>query len=119
VAETPLKRQVLLPRAAELVARPAVARILVGAGLAGIVGLIDFIGVPRVRTLRAGWAHLLLNVAILGLAVVNLLLRRVNVMADIVPSGLILSIIATGLLLVSAWFGGEMVYRHKVGVTDR
>ena len=33
---------------------------LISAGLAAVVGLIDFIGVPRVRTVRAGWAHMLL-----------------------------------------------------------
>lgn len=92
---------------------------LVSAGLAGIVGLVDFIGVPRVRTLRAGWAHMLLNVAVVGLSVVNLLLRWEDSIEHILPSGLILSVIATGLLMVSGWFGGELAYRYKVGVMDR
>jgi uncharacterized membrane protein len=92
---------------------------LVSAGLAAIFGLVDFIGVPRVRSVRAGWAHMLLNVAIVALTVVNLLLRWNDSIADIVPSGLILSIVAAGLLLVSGWFGGELVYRHKVGLSDR
>ena len=92
---------------------------IISAGLAGVVGLIDFIGVPRVRTLRAGWAHMLLNVTVVALTLVNLLLREANLYADIVPSGLILSIVAAGLLMVSGWFGGELTYRHQVGVTKR
>jgi uncharacterized membrane protein len=28
-----------------------------------------------------------------------------------------LSIVAAGLLLVSGWYGGELVYRHRVGST--
>jgi uncharacterized membrane protein len=92
---------------------------LVSAGLAAIVGLVDFIGVPRVRKLRAGWAHMLLNVAIVALSVVNLVLRLGDTTQDILPAGITLSIVATILLLLSGWFGGELVYRYKVGVADR
>jgi|SRR5690606_263843 len=90
---------------------------LVSAGLAAVFGLIDFIGVPRVRSVRAGWAHMLLNVAIVALAVVNLLLRVGDTTEQVLPSGLILSLVAFGLLLVSGWYGGELVYRHKVGLS--
>jgi uncharacterized membrane protein len=92
---------------------------IVAAGLAAIFGLVDFLGVPRVRRVRAGWAHMLLNVAIVALSIVNLLLRMGDVIEYIIPSGIILSIVAAGLLLVSGWFGGELVYRHKVGFATR
>lgn len=92
---------------------------LISAGLAAVFGLIDFVGVPRVRSVRAGWAHMLLNVAIVALAVVNLLLRWGDTTDEVLPSGLILSLVATGLLLVSGWYGGELVYRHKVGIGGR
>lgn len=91
---------------------------LVSGAVAGAVGLVDFFGVPRVRSVRAGWAHMLLNVAILGLTIVNLLMRTGGNVYDIVPSGIILSIVATGLLLASGWFGAELIYRHKVGLSD-
>lgn len=89
---------------------------LISAGLAAVFGLVDFIGVPRVRTVRAGWAHMLLNVAIVALSVVNLLLRRGDTIEHIEPSGIIISLVAAGLLMVSGWYGGELSYRHKVGV---
>jgi uncharacterized membrane protein len=89
---------------------------LVSAGLAAVFGLIDFIGVPRVRTVRAGWAHMLLNVAIVMLSVVNLWLRRGDTIEHVLPSGLIVSLVAAGLLMASGWYGGELSYRHKVGV---
>ena len=38
--------------------------------------------------------------------------------AAIVPTGLILSLIATLILLFTGWKGGEMVYRHRIGVKD-
>jgi uncharacterized membrane protein len=89
---------------------------LISAGVAAIFGLVDFIGVKRVRRVRAGWAHMLLNMIVVALSIVNLLLRHTDAI-DIVPSGLILSIVATSLLLVSGWYGGELVYRYKVGMT--
>lgn len=89
---------------------------LISAGLAAVFGLVDFLGVPRVRSLRAGWAHMLLNVAIVALTVVNLLLRMGDTIEHVEPSGIILSLVAAGLLLVSGWFGGELAYRYKVGV---
>jgi uncharacterized membrane protein len=92
---------------------------IISAGLAAIVGLVDFIGVPRVRRLRAGWAHMLLNVVIVVLSIVNLVLRWNDTIDAILPAGLILSIVAASLLLVSGWFGGELSYRYKVGVADR
>jgi uncharacterized membrane protein len=89
---------------------------IVAAGLAAIFGLVDFVGVPRVRKVRAGWAHMLLNVATVALSIVNMLLRIGDVNEYIIPSGIILSIVAAGLLLVSGWFGAELIYRHKVGL---
>jgi uncharacterized membrane protein len=90
---------------------------LISAGLAAVFGLIDFFGVPRVRSVRAGWAHMLLNVAVVALSVVNLLLRIGDTVALIVPSGLILSLVAAGLLIASGWYGADLVYRHKVGIS--
>jgi uncharacterized membrane protein len=89
---------------------------LISAGVAAIFGLIDFTTIKRAREHRAGWAHLLLNVAIVLLSLVNLLLRWGNDVELIVPSGMLVSIVAAGLLMVSGWYGGELAYRHKVGV---
>ena len=38
--------------------------------------------------------------------------------AAIVPKGLVLSLIVTGILLFTGWKGWEMVYRHRVGIAD-
>jgi uncharacterized membrane protein len=36
----------------------------------------------------------------------------------IVPKGLVLSLISVLILLFTGWKGWEMVYRHRVGVSD-
>jgi hypothetical protein len=39
--------------------------------------------------------------------------------AAVVPTGLILSFVVVLNLLFTGWKGWEMVYRHRVGVTDQ
>ena len=84
--------------------------------LAGIVGMFDFVRIPRVRERRAGWAHMILNVALLVLTVANFSLRFFSSKSAILPTGLVLSLIVATLLLVSGWYGGELTFRHKVGI---
>jgi uncharacterized membrane protein len=92
---------------------------LIGAGfIAGIVaaitGMLDFLRIDRVRQRTAGWAHMIGNIAALLLTLVNWLLRLGNVTNTVLPFGLILSFLVAGLLGITGWYGGELVYRHKV-----
>lgn len=89
---------------------------LLGGVAAALVGMLDFLRIQRVRKRTAGWAHLIINVSALVLTIVNLLLRLNNPVSPILPWGLILSVIIATLLGVSGWYGGELVYRHKVAV---
>ncbi len=72
--------------------------------------------IERVRKRQAGWAHLILNVSILVLTLVNFLIRLGSVESSILPWGLLLSLIVGTLTSVSGWFGAELSYRHKIGV---
>ncbi|QMS92452.1 DUF2231 domain-containing protein [Nostoc edaphicum CCNP1411] len=94
---------------------------LIGLGLAGgvlasAIGLSDFLKIERVRKRTAGWAHLILNVSILVLSLINFLLRWGDAESRIVPWGLLISLIVGTLTSVSGWFGAELSYRHKIGV---
>lgn len=95
---------------------------LIGAGLAGgvvaaAIGMSDFLRIERVRKRTAGWAHMILNVAILVLTIVNLILRlNGNYERAILPWGLVISTIVGTLTSVSGWYGAELSYRHKIGV---
>lgn len=84
--------------------------------LAAATGLMDFLGIERVRKRTAGWAHMIINVVVLVLTVVNLILRWGNFAGAIIPTGLVISIIVALLLGLSGWYGGELVYRHKIAV---
>jgi uncharacterized membrane protein len=85
--------------------------------LAGLLGFIDFVTLPPARS-GTGWTHLIGNLAAIVTSAVNLLLRLSDPAAAIVPTGLVLSIIVGGILLVTGWAGGELSYRHKIGVID-
>jgi uncharacterized membrane protein len=94
-----------------------IAAGILGGLLAAIFGFIDWLALPNgSRAKNIGLWHGLGNVVIVGLFAISWFLRGNNV--DFVPDGLalILSFAGTALALVTAWIGGELVYRLGVGV---
>lgn len=84
--------------------------------LAAIVGMSDFLRVPRVRKRTAGWIHMVINITALLLTGINFWLRLGHPENIIVPIGAIISIVVATLLGVGGWYGGELSFRHKIGV---
>lgn len=85
--------------------------------LAALAGLIDFLSHRRVRAQKPAWAHMLGNVLVLGLSLVNAFVHSRDAWTSVVPTGLILSSVVVLILCVTGWLGWAMVYRHRVGVT--
>lgn len=90
---------------------------LVSGGLAAVFGLVDFLTIGRAREHRGGWIHFLGNATVLALALVNMLVRLPDPAQAVLSWGLTLSAATAGLLLVTGWYGGELAYRHMIGVT--
>lgn len=85
------------------------------AALAAAAGLTDFMGDDRIRRMGDALKHMIANVTVVVLEIVNLAMRLDN--DDAVGGvGVLLSGISVLLLLYSGWKGGEMVYRHGVAV---
>jgi uncharacterized membrane protein len=98
----------------------ALGAALVLAAAAALAGLTDFIGDSRVRSLPAARFHLVGNVIAVVLALINFIIRWMNgAAAGVFPWGIWLSVIVVLMLLVTGWLGGELVFRHRVGVSDR
>lgn len=94
-----------------------IAAGVIGGLLAAIFGFIDWSGLPaNSRARRIGLWHGLGNFVIVLLFIGSWLLRRDNV--DFVPDSLalILSFVGAISALVTAWIGGELVYRLGVAV---
>ena len=86
--------------------------------IAAAVGVREFVIMSRVRSLTVGWLHFLGNAAAILLALANLLYRLDEGLgAGVIPFGLILSAVVVAILLVTGWLGGELVFRHRIGVT--
>ncbi|WP_404785130.1 DUF2231 domain-containing protein [Altericista sp. CCNU0014] len=97
---------------------------LIGAGfitgiVAALTGILDFLKIDRVRKRSAGWVHLFGNVAALLITLVNWILRYSNPVEAVIPQGIVLSILVSVILGVTGWYGGELAYRHKIGVVGR
>jgi uncharacterized membrane protein len=89
---------------------------IVGALLAAVPGLIDLLSLPP-GPRRTALAHMGINLTVVALYAVNLWLR---LQAPESPGGLIwLSVLAIGLLIVSGWLGGKMVYELGVAVDSQ
>ena len=90
---------------------------LVMAALAALAGLTDFFGDKRVQSSDAV-KHMLANVLAVVLELVNLLLRLNN--DDFIAStGVYISGVVVLILVYSGWMGGELVFKHGIGVHDR
>jgi uncharacterized membrane protein len=81
-----------------------------------IAGLVDFLGDRRIRRLRPAWIHGIGNAVALVLSIFNMFVHSRDAWTSVVPTGITLSAIVVGILLVTGWNGWDMVYRHKVGV---
>jgi uncharacterized membrane protein len=92
---------------------------LITAALAAVVGLTDVLGDDRVRNLSDAWIHAGGNVIAVLIELYNWYSRYQDGNAAIVPTGVVLSLIVVLILLFTGWKGWEMVYRHRVGVTDQ
>jgi uncharacterized membrane protein len=91
---------------------------LIAAALAAVVGLIDFLGDSRIRALNDAWWHAGGNVVMVLIQLYNWYAHYSQGAAAVVPKGLLLSLLAVVILLFTGWKGGELVFRHRVGVTE-
>jgi uncharacterized membrane protein len=88
---------------------------LVGALLAAVPGFIDMLSLSA-QPKRLALTHMALNATIILLYAINIGTRIQG--ASIAGAPLILSVAGIGLLAVSGWLGGQMVYVHRVGVQE-
>ena len=86
---------------------------------AALFGLIDWLGIrPGSRARRVGAFHGLGNLIVVLLFVVSWATRLgdLEYAPGILP--FVVGLIGVGLAVVTAWLGGELVYRLRIGVDD-
>lgn len=92
---------------------------LVGGLAAAVFGLVDWMAIPKgTRARRVGAFHGVGNLVVVGLFGLSLLTRlsASAYLPNVTP--FLFGLIGAGLALVTAWLGGELVYRLRVAVDD-
>jgi uncharacterized membrane protein len=82
-------------------------------------GLVDWTSIKKEKPAwKLGLYHMILNLVVAALFAVNLGLRVQNFRDAPVVSGLplLLSIVGTALLIISAYLGGRMTYEYGISV---
>ena len=88
---------------------------IVGALGAAVFGFVDLFSLPAGTTRKVGLTHMTINLTVVVLYICNAWLRQGGTGEGNLP--FILSLLAIGLLVVSGWLGGKMVYEAGVGVS--
>jgi uncharacterized membrane protein len=102
-----------------LVAFYLIAAGVLGGLAAAMFGWVDWFAIPAgTRAKRVGLLHGLGNIVVVLLFIVSWALRRGGDPAAPSGTALVLSFVAGGIALVTAWLGGELVDRLGIGVDD-
>ena len=92
----------------------SIAGGIVGALLAAVPGFIDYLSIDEAEMKHLATYHLLINLGAVVLFAINLWSRLRLPITSHVP--LVLSIFGVAAIVVSGWFGGEMVYVKGMAV---
>jgi uncharacterized membrane protein len=95
---------------------------IIGAAVAAVPGLIDWLSITDRAVVKIANWHARLNVIALVVFAISFYLRTTSGARMIGGSYTIpvaLSILGIILITISGWLGGEMVFRHGVAVDER
>ncbi len=105
------------PRYTEMAAYLIAAGLITGL-LAAVFGIIDWLKIPAgTRAGRVGALHGAGNLVVMGLYAMSWLIRFNDESAPGLTA-YVLSYAGFALLLVTGYLGGEMVVRHRIGISD-
>lgn len=84
--------------------------------LAAVAGATDFLSIRKAREHRAGRIHAVGNGLALLLAIWSVAIRSRSATKAVLPGGLVVSGLIAAILSITGWYGGELSYRHAIGV---
>ncbi|MBA4784431.1 MAG: DUF2231 domain-containing protein [Rhizobiales bacterium] len=82
---------------------------------AGAVGTIELLSVAGIRERVASWAHAIAAIMLIALAGLNWGLR-VTESAEVLPHGLLVSMMAAVVTGMAGWHGGKLIFDHGIGL---
>ncbi len=90
---------------------------IVGAALAAVPGLIDFLTLPQSRVQTIALSHMIVNIVALTIFVIAFAIAIFSAEYTVMP--FILSLFGLVAVGVGGWLGGALVYEYGVGVEQR
>ena len=104
-----------------LVSKAMIAAGCLGALAAAVAGIIDWTGIKDPRVVKIANWHARLNIAALVVFAISLFFRMNkfgggDMIGNKLTIPFLLSLVGVILISISGWLGGEMAYRHGVGV---
>lgn len=82
---------------------------------AGLVGTIELLAVAGIRERVASWAHAIAAIMLIAIAGLNWGLRATDSI-DVVPHGLLVSMLAAVVTGMAGWHGGKLIFDHGIGL---
>jgi uncharacterized membrane protein len=82
---------------------------------AGLIGSAELFLVPGIRARVASWAHAVAGMSLIAVCGANWGGRYFSSI-EVLPHGLVLSLIASGLTGLAGWHGGKLIFDHGVGL---
>ncbi|WP_248305246.1 DUF2231 domain-containing protein [Devosia sp. 1566] len=83
--------------------------------LAALAGTAELLAVPGIRVRVASWNHAVAAMVLVAIAGANAGLR-IFYPEQILPNGLMLSVLASMATAFASWHGGKLVFDHGVGL---
>lgn len=90
---------------------------IIGAALAAIPGLIDFLTLVKSPVQTIALSHMISNVVALTIFIIAFALAVFGSATSVVP--FILSLFGLLAVATGGWLGGSLVYEHGVGVEQK
>ncbi|RST83086.1 DUF2231 domain-containing protein [Aquibium carbonis] len=86
-----------------------------GGLVAALAGTAELLLVSGIRGRVASWSHGVAAMTLIAVAGLNWGVR-LNDPADVLPHGLLLSLLASGLTALAGWHGGKLIFHHGIGL---
>lgn len=85
--------------------------------ISGFSGTAELLLVPGIRARTPAWTHFIIAVTLLAVLGVNWGHRLQGYEAAVLPYGILLSSLSTGLVILAGWHGGKLVFSHRLGIS--
>jgi uncharacterized membrane protein len=86
---------------------------------AGLSGTAELLMVTGIRARAPAWTHFIIAVTLLALLGANWGYRLYGYEAAVLPYGILLSALCVGVVAVTGWHGGKLVFDYRLGTSNK